>query len=342
MLWRARRTTGIGRRARAPPLRALRAKPSHPPARPDRMPARSSLLVAAQEPEEQPAHSGDEDRGLLRHHECTADVLIFVCGHAEEARGSLIVGIERRQPGEREPEEDRREEGDEEVEEAGRGGEAVFGSAEHRPPEDEPGADENRVLGVEQDGMLEQRVVDAAEMDAVPRGEPGRERDRRSRERAEERPAPARDGAARAVREAEDQQWRRDVRSDRVLRQVCEQPVVGGQRLEGRVERKSDTGDARGEKGGAPRAAVLDAADVDGERAPAREQEERLEREARWSGSAHVACASIRPRGVARARRSTTTRNAMQIVRLASCSTIMTAPARRWSVSAPMPHIRTG
>ena len=105
-------------------------------------------------------------------------------------------------------------------------------------------------------------------------------------------PAAALERLARDRRQAEDQERRRDVGADRVLREVGEQQVVRRDRLERRVEGHHDAREAEPEEhapAGARGAHVPDVQHRGGDR---EHDEERLEGEAGGGRRVHAA---VRP-----------------------------------------------
>ena len=171
---------------------------------------------------------------------------------------------------------------------------------EHRPPEDEADGDEQRVLDVERPRVLEREVVEERQMDRVPADEPDRQRDPRARE-AGERPsrrARAIAGAHRR-RQPEEEERRRPVGDHHVLEQVEEQEVIGGDRLEGRVERAGDQQEADREEDDPPEPAGRSAAQPGSTRTAA------TAASARKSGSkVNEEGAGLTPRRVGRPRRA--------------------------------------
>ena len=91
---------------------------------------------------------------LLGRHQDAAEVLVLGRRDAPEPLGqALVVAVERRREGEREPEERRDDEGGEDVGDPAERRHGARRVAEHRPPEEQADRDHEQVLDVEQHGL---------------------------------------------------------------------------------------------------------------------------------------------------------------------------------------------
>src|SRR5215218_9620446 len=105
------------------------------------------LLFLVEKPQDEVDERRQEDDRLLGVHQDSAEVLILRRGQAPEARRLDVEVVERRRrEDERQPEKRRDSEGHAEVGENQRCREAVRLVREYRPPEHEPGRDQEPVL----------------------------------------------------------------------------------------------------------------------------------------------------------------------------------------------------
>src|SRR3954468_6033425 len=285
-------------------------------------------VLLVEQPHHEPADREQEDERLLAVHQDPAKVLVADRRQPPQSRRVLVERVERAaRENVSEAEERRAEEGDDEIRQPRRRREAA---AHDRPPEEQAGRDQDRVLDAQAPSRAQGPVVERRDVGQVPRAEPDREdpagAERPQPSTAELRPQPR--------GQTQQDEERREVRDEPVLQQVDEQEVLRSDRLEWRVERGRGQEDPGGEGGDAPRRRPAGArgAPVEHGRRDGEREEERLEAEGR---RAHVAAArrALRAR-IQRGRRSSAT----QMPSVRSCSTIITIPESCWSVSAETPY----
>src|SRR6266516_1614204 len=302
------------------------------------------LFLLTEQAQQEVRERGEEDEHLLCVHQDPAQILVLRRREAPEPRRVLVERVERAA---REDQRQRQEGGADvrgaEVREAHRGRDPLRLEREDGPPEDEPREDQEAVLDVERPLVPEGPVVERRQVDAVPDEEPERQREDGSRQERERTAPPRGDRLAHRRREAKHEQRRRPVRDHHVLEQVDHQQVVDRDRLERRVEGKGDQDEAEREDRRARPGRPLDRpaeVDVDVTSRNRQDEEERLEAERVRGRRIHLGeSAGTRAR---RSRRYGRSRMATQIPSVSSCSTIITAPARRWSVSGESPKSRSG